>query len=61
MGDSLLKHVAEGKTKETRRRGRRRKQLLVYLTDTKRYWNLKREHYFALSGELVWQWAMELS
>ena len=31
IGDCLLKHVTEGKVKETNRRGRRRKQLLVDL------------------------------
>jgi hypothetical protein len=43
----LLKHVIEGKLEGriemTRRRGRRRKQLLDDLKEKKRYWKLKEE------------------
>ena len=36
----LLKHVIEGNIQATRRRGRRRKQLLNDLKETRRQWNL---------------------
>jgi hypothetical protein len=39
----LLSHVIEGKIIGTRRRGRRRKQLLDELKEAKRYWKLKEE------------------
>jgi hypothetical protein len=43
----LLKHVTEGKIEGriemTGRRGRRRKQLLDYLKETRGYWKLKEE------------------
>jgi hypothetical protein len=43
----LIKHVIEGKlegrAEMTGRRGRRRKQLLVYLREKRRYWILKEE------------------
>jgi len=43
----LLKHVTEGKIegkiKGTGRQGRRRKQLSVDLTETRRHWKLKAE------------------
>jgi hypothetical protein len=43
----LLKHVIEGKLEGriemTRRRGRRRKQLLHDLKEKRRYWRLKEE------------------
>jgi hypothetical protein len=39
----LLKDVIEGKIKGTRRRGRRRKQLLDGLKETRGYWKLKEE------------------
>jgi hypothetical protein len=43
----LLKHVIEGKLEGgievMRRRGRRRKQLLVDLKEKRRYWKLKEE------------------
>jgi hypothetical protein len=39
----LLKHIIEGKIRETRRRGRRRKQLLNDLKEARRYWKLKEE------------------
>jgi hypothetical protein len=43
----LLKHITEGKIEEkiegTGRQGRRRKQLLADLTETRRYWKLKAE------------------
>jgi hypothetical protein len=35
------KHVTEGKIEGTGRQGRRRKQLLVGLTEARRYWKLK--------------------
>jgi hypothetical protein len=44
IGDCLLKHATEGKIKDTSRRGRRSKQLLVDLNDTRSYWILKLEH-----------------
>jgi hypothetical protein len=37
----LLKHIIEGKISGTRRRGRRRKQLLDDLKEARRYWQLK--------------------
>jgi hypothetical protein len=39
----LLKHIIEGKIRGTRRRGRRRKQLLDDLKEARRYWKLKKE------------------
>jgi hypothetical protein len=39
----LLKHIIEGKISGTRRRGRRRKQLLDDLKKARRYWTLKEE------------------
>lgn len=36
IGDCPVKHVTEGMIKETNRRGRRRKQLLVDLNDTRK-------------------------
>jgi hypothetical protein len=39
----LLKHINEGKIRGTRRRGRRRKQLLDDFKEVRRYWNLKEE------------------
>jgi hypothetical protein len=39
----LLKHIIEGKIRGTRRRGRRRKQLLDEMKETRRYWKLKEE------------------
>jgi hypothetical protein len=41
--NSLLKRVIEGKVEGTRRRGRRRKQLLDDLKEKRRYWNLGRK------------------
>jgi hypothetical protein len=38
-----LKHIIEGKIRGTRRRGRRRKQLLDDLKEARRYWKLKEE------------------
>jgi hypothetical protein len=44
---SLLKHVIEGTIEErlevTRRRGRRGKQILDKLTETREHWKLKKE------------------
>jgi hypothetical protein len=39
----LLTHIIEGKIRGTRRRGRRRKQLLDDLKEARRYWKLKEE------------------
>jgi hypothetical protein len=39
----LLRHIIEGKIIGTRRRGRRRKQLLEDMREARRYWNLKEE------------------
>jgi hypothetical protein len=39
----LLSHIIEGKIIGTRRRGRRRKQLLDDLKEARRYWKLKEE------------------
>jgi hypothetical protein len=39
----LLSHINEGKIMGTRRRGRRRKQLLDDLKEARRYWKLKQE------------------
>jgi hypothetical protein len=39
----LLKHVIEGKVEGTRRRGRRRKQLLDDLKEKMRSWNVRRK------------------
>jgi hypothetical protein len=39
----LLKHIIEGKIRGTRRRGRRRKQLLDDFKEARRYWKLKEE------------------
>jgi len=39
----LLEHVIEGKIEGMRRRGRRCKQLVEDLQETKRYWNLKKK------------------
>jgi hypothetical protein len=37
----LLRHIIEGKIRGTRRRGRRRKQLLDELKEARRYWKWK--------------------
>jgi hypothetical protein len=37
----LLKHIIEGNIRGTKRRGRRREQLLDYLKEERRYWNLE--------------------
>jgi hypothetical protein len=39
----LIKHIIEGKILGTRRRGRRRMQLLDDLKETRSYWKLKEE------------------
>jgi hypothetical protein len=39
----LLKHIIEGKIRGTRRRGRRRKQLMDDLKEGRRCWKLKEE------------------
>ena len=48
-GNCFLKHILEGKTQKTRRRGIRREQLLDDLKEKRRYWNLTEE---ALEGTL---------
>jgi hypothetical protein len=53
-----LKHIIQGKTQGTRRRGRRFKQLLDDLKEMRSYWNLKKE---ALSGKLALEKAANLS
>jgi hypothetical protein len=55
----LLKHIIEGKIIETRRRGRRHKQLLDDLKEARRYCKL-RELRIALFGELSLEKAMDL-
>jgi len=42
-GNCLLKHVVEGKMEVTGIQGRRRKQILDDLQETKRYWKLKKD------------------
>jgi hypothetical protein len=54
----ILKVVIERKMEETGRRGRRSKQPLDDLTETKRYCKLKEE---ALCGELALEESMDLS
>jgi len=49
-GNRILKHVIEGKIEVTGRGGRRLKQLLDDLKETRRYRKLKEE---ALRGELA--------
>jgi hypothetical protein len=39
----LPSHIIEGKIRRTKRRGRRRKQLLDDLKEARRYWNMKEE------------------
>jgi hypothetical protein len=39
----LLKHFIEGKKEGLRRRGRRHKQLIDDLQETRRYWQLEKE------------------
>jgi hypothetical protein len=57
----LLKYIIEGKMRGTRRRGRRRKQLLDDLKEARRYWKLKEAAQIALFGELSLEEAMVLS
>jgi hypothetical protein len=38
-----LKHATEGNIEGTGRQGRRRKQLLDFFTETRRYWKMKEE------------------
>jgi len=42
----------------TGRQGRRCKQLLDDLKETRRYWKMKRKHYIPVSGELTFKEAM---
>jgi hypothetical protein len=52
LGTELpLKLIIEGKIRGTKRRGRRRKQLLDDLTETRRYWKLKEE----AQGRTLWR------
>jgi hypothetical protein len=39
----LLSHIIEGKIRRPRRRGRRRKQLLDYLKEERRYWKMEED------------------
>jgi hypothetical protein len=57
----LLSHVIEGKIIGTRRRGRRRKQLLDDLKEARIYWKSKDEFRMALFGELNLEEAMDVS
>jgi hypothetical protein len=57
----LIKHIIEGKILGTRRRERRRTQLLDDLKETRRYWKLKRKLKIALFGELSLEEAIDLS
>jgi hypothetical protein len=61
----LIKHVIEGKIqrkiKVTGRRGRKHKQLLDDLKETRGYWKLKEETFYCLYEILVLEEAMELS
>jgi hypothetical protein len=54
----LLKH--KEKTEGTGRRGRRRKQLLDDIKETRRYWKLEGQHYISLSEELALEEALDL-
>jgi predicted nucleic acid-binding Zn-ribbon protein len=55
------KHIIEGKIRGTRRRGRRRKQLLDDIKEARRYWKLKEELRIALFGDIRLEDAMDLS
>jgi hypothetical protein len=57
----IIKHIIEGKILGTRRRGRRRMQLLDDLKETRRYWKLRRKPKIALFGELSLEEAIDLS
>jgi hypothetical protein len=50
-----LKHVTEGKTDGTRRRGERSKHLLDYLTEKRRYWKSKE----GALNRIIWEPALE--
>lgn len=58
-GYCLLKYVTEGNVEGRKRLGRRCNQLLD--EENRRYWNLKEEGIGALTEELVWEEAMDLS
>jgi hypothetical protein len=51
----LLKYIIEGKIGGTRRRGRRRKQLLDDLKEARRYWKLKEEAQDRTLWRTVWK------
>jgi hypothetical protein len=53
--------TVEGRIEMTRRRGRRRKQLLDYLKENRRYWKLKEEALDRPLGELALEEATDLS
>jgi len=57
----LLKLATEGKVEVTGRRGRKRKQLLEDLTETRRYWQLKVGTLDRPPSRTDWEEAMELS
>jgi len=57
LRNCLLKHVVKGKIEGTKRRKRRRKQLLDDLKQKRRFWNLKAE---ALDRTL-WRTRFDLS
>ena len=58
----LLKHVIEGRIQGTGRRGRKRRQLLDDLKETRRFCKLKEEALDrSVCGELTLEEAMDLS
>jgi hypothetical protein len=59
----LLNRVIERKVEERGRRGRRRKQLLGEVRETRRYWKLKEEalDHIVLSGEFASEENADLS
>jgi len=56
----LLKHVIKGKVEEARGQERRRKQLLVDLKETRRYWSLKTKSEVALYRRLGLEEVMDI-
>jgi hypothetical protein len=57
----LPKHITKGKIKGTGRQGRRCKQLLDNLKETRRYWKLKEEALDLTFGALALEEAVTLS
>ena len=57
----LLKHFVERKVEGTGKRGRRRKQLLNNLMETKRYWKCKKKNQRPSCGKFVLEKTMDLS